>query len=411
MTLFLAALSAAVGLYGVLALAMTWRAARAPVADLGLATGSPAAGAPLPRVAVLVAARDEEPRLGRCLDALLAQDYPPDRLTIYVADDHSTDGTAALVRRYGRQGEGGTGRVEGRDGDERLSHPLPSLFLSHPLTPPHPHTPNVRYVAVPEPVGRLVGKANAIHAAVEASDEPLLLVTDADCAPPTGWVRRHVAYFEDPALGLVCGHAEVAHRTPFEAMQALDWAFLLATCSVLAEAGWPLTAMGNNMALRRTAYEAVGGYPALPFSVTEDYVLFRTVAARSGFRVRYPFDPGLRTETLPLARWRDVYAQRRRWARGGLQAPLWARGLYGVVHLAHLLPLVALAVTPLAGLGALAVKAGADAAFLWVALKHGGQRRLLRVFPRFEAALFAYTTTLPAVLALFPRVHWKGRRL
>ena len=59
----------------------------------------PARG-PLPRIAVLVAARNEEARLGRCLDALLAQDYPADRIDIFVADDHSTDGTADVVRRY-----------------------------------------------------------------------------------------------------------------------------------------------------------------------------------------------------------------------------------------------------------------------------------------------------------------------
>jgi cellulose synthase/poly-beta-1,6-N-acetylglucosamine synthase-like glycosyltransferase len=385
MTFFLAVLFTTVGLYGVLVLAMAWWAARAP-------EGPPPAEGPLPCLAVLVAARNEEARLGRCLDALLAQDYPPEQLTIYVADDHSTDGTAAIVRRYAREGA----RALAFAGDDA----------------PEPATqPAIRYVAVPDAKGHLVGKANAIHAAVEASGEDLFIITDADCAPPPGWARHHVAYFDDPATGLVCGHAEVAHRTTFEAVQALDWAFLLATCSVLVEAGRPVTAMGNNMALRRAAYEAVGGYPALPFSVTEDYVLFRTVAERSGFRVRYPFDPGLRTETLPLARWRDAYTQRRRWARGGARAPAWVYGVYGVAHLAHLLPLVALLAAPVAGFGALAVKVGADAALLWAALGHNGRRGLLRVFPLFEAYLFGYMTTLPAVLALFPRINWKDRKL
>jgi hypothetical protein len=274
-----------------------------------------------------------------------------------------------------------------------------------------PLSPAIRYVAVPDAAGHLVGKANAVHAAVEASDEPLLLVTDADCAPPPGWVRRHVAYFGDPAVGMVCGHAEVEHRTTSEAVQALDWAFLLATCSALAETGRPVTAMGNNMAFRRAAYEAVGGYPAFPFSVTEDYVLFRAVSERSGFRVRFPLDPGLRLKTLPLPRWRDVYAQRRRWARGGLRAPAWAYGVYVVAHLAHLLPLVALVAAPPYGLAAIAAKAGADAALLGAALRHGEQRGLLRVFAFFEAALFAYMATLPATVALLPRIRWKGREL
>ncbi|MDX1420490.1 MAG: glycosyltransferase [Rubricoccaceae bacterium] len=388
MALFLALLLLAVGLYAAMLLGMAVWAARAP-------SGRPAAEPPLPRLAVLVAARNEEARLGRCLDALLAQDYPPDRLTIYVADDHSTDGTAAIVRRYARAG----------------ATTLAVAGEPEPGGPEPPTRPAVRYVPVPDAEGHLVGKANAIHAAVEASNEDLFIITDADCAPPPGWARHHVAYLEETDVGLVCGHAEVEHQTTFEAVQALDWAFLLATCTVLVETGRPVTAMGNNMALRRSAYEAVGGYPALPFSVTEDYVLFRTVAERSGFRVRYPFDAGLRTRTLPLQRWRDAYNQRRRWARGGTRAPLWVYGVYAVGHLAHLLPLVALLVAPLAGLAAITVKAGADAALLWAALGHSGRRPLLRVFPLFEAYLFVYMTTLPAVLALFPRIRWKDRKL
>jgi hypothetical protein len=94
-----------------------------------------------------------------------------------------------------------------------------------------------------------------------------------------------------------------------------------------------------------------------------------------------------------------------------VRAPGWAYGVYAVAYLAHLLPLVALVVAPLAGLSAVAVKAGADAALLWAALGHRGQRGLFHVFPLFEAHLFAYMATLPAVLALFPRVRWKERKL
>lgn len=48
-------------------------------------------------VTVVVAARNEERHIGACLDALIAQDYPADRLEIVVADGMSTDGTRELV--------------------------------------------------------------------------------------------------------------------------------------------------------------------------------------------------------------------------------------------------------------------------------------------------------------------------
>ncbi|NNF56945.1 MAG: glycosyltransferase [Rhodothermaceae bacterium] len=386
MGVFLAVLAFVVGLYGMLMVAMAWLAARMP-------STPPPLNGPLPRVAVLVAARDEEDRLPRCIDALLAQDYPADLLDLYIADDHSTDGTASVIRQVQQRAE----HVVVVLGDEDLDE-----------TPEHPR---LHYVRVPDAAGHLRGKANAIHAAIEACDHDLLLVTDADCAPPPGWVRAHVAYLQDEAVGMVCGHTVVEHDTPLEALQALDWSYLLASASVLVEAGRPVTAMGNNMAFRRAAYEAVGGYPALPFSVTEDYVLFKTVADRSGFRVRFPLDPALHNATLPLTRLGDVYQQRRRWARGGMRAPLWVHGIYAIGHLAHLLPLVALVLAPWAGLAAIGVKAGADFALLYTSLRPSGRLGLLRAFPLFEAYLFVYMVTLPAVLAFFPRINWKDRKL
>lgn len=385
MVVFVSLLFAITGLYAVLMAGMARFAARA--------TDTPAPATALPRVAVLVAARNEESRLPRCIEALLAQDYPPDRLDIYVADDHSTDGTAAVIRRYQAQHA------------EALALPDGSVDIEA-------SAPRVHYVAVPDAVDHLRGKANAIHAAVLASDHEILIVTDADCAPPPGWARNHIAYFaEDASVGCVCGHTYVENTSPFDAVQALDWAYLLATTSVFVETDRPITAMGNNMALRREAYEAVGGYPALPFSVTEDYVLFKTIADASGFQVRYPFDPGLRNYTLPLASVVDMYQQRRRWARGGLRAPAWVYPIYALAHLAHLLPLIALFVAPVLGLGAMLLKASGDFALLWTSLGLSNRRGLLRMFPAFEAYLFVYIVTLPAVLAFFPRINWKDRKL
>src|SRR5437870_2279309 len=48
------------------------------------------------QVSVVVPAHNEELRLPRCLDALLAQDYP-DPIEIVVVDNASTDGTARVA--------------------------------------------------------------------------------------------------------------------------------------------------------------------------------------------------------------------------------------------------------------------------------------------------------------------------
>lgn len=51
-----------------------------------------------PVVSVVVPMRNEVAHIGRCLDALLKQDYPEESLEIVVADGESSDGSAELVR-------------------------------------------------------------------------------------------------------------------------------------------------------------------------------------------------------------------------------------------------------------------------------------------------------------------------
>ncbi|MEO1076988.1 MAG: glycosyltransferase, partial [Bacteroidota bacterium] len=140
-----------------------WRAAKQPPPP-------PLADDALPRAAVLVAARNEEHTLGRCLEALLAQDYPADRLTIYVANDHSTDRTAEIVGQYRRSTNrqrqvheralalGSDQQVVAGNEGENDARPVPRVVA----------------VQVGQPAGNMRGKANALHSAIDASDEEVL---------------------------------------------------------------------------------------------------------------------------------------------------------------------------------------------------------------------------------------------
>ena len=57
-----------------------------------------------PELTVLVAACNEEAYIGACIDSLLAQDYPGDRMRIVIASDGSTDATEEVVRGYADRG-------------------------------------------------------------------------------------------------------------------------------------------------------------------------------------------------------------------------------------------------------------------------------------------------------------------
>jgi glycosyltransferase involved in cell wall biosynthesis len=56
-----------------------------------------------PLVSVVIPCRNDEPYIARCLDSVLASDYPRERLEILVADGRSSDGTRPLLVRYAAQ--------------------------------------------------------------------------------------------------------------------------------------------------------------------------------------------------------------------------------------------------------------------------------------------------------------------
>ncbi len=72
----------------------------APAAGEAAENGPPSS---LPLVSVLLPVRDEAPFIERTLEAILAQDYPADRIEILVADGRSSDGTRRLIEKLCEQ--------------------------------------------------------------------------------------------------------------------------------------------------------------------------------------------------------------------------------------------------------------------------------------------------------------------
>jgi succinoglycan biosynthesis protein ExoA len=66
----------------------------APVTSGSLLTG------PLPFVSVVVPCRNEEKHISRCLESILANDYPKDRMEILILDGMSEDRTREMVKAY-----------------------------------------------------------------------------------------------------------------------------------------------------------------------------------------------------------------------------------------------------------------------------------------------------------------------
>jgi cellulose synthase/poly-beta-1,6-N-acetylglucosamine synthase-like glycosyltransferase len=57
----------------------------------------------LPFVSIIIPCRNEEGFIGKCLDSLIANDYPKDKMEIIVVDGASTDKTKEILKNYTRE--------------------------------------------------------------------------------------------------------------------------------------------------------------------------------------------------------------------------------------------------------------------------------------------------------------------
>ena len=332
--------------------------------------------APWPRVSILVAARNEETNLPRCLASLRALHYPPHLLEILVGDDASTDRTRA-VAEAALAGFAGTAQV----------------------------------LAIAENLGLAQGKASVLAHLARRATTDYFLITDADIAVPPTWVAAMLGHAA-PGVGTVTGLTVVEGPGLLAGLQRLDWLMSLALIQVGTEAGQPMTAMGNNMLITRAAYEATGGYEALPFSVTEDFALFEAVNAR-GFGFRQLFEPVVRATSRPAASWGALVRQRLRWLRGVAALP-WHVQAGLIFFSGYWLAALGLACVGQPGwaLGALALKVASHCALAVAASRRAGLARpAWWQLPAFELYSLLLTTHLTLVRLLGQRgVEWKGRR-
>jgi cellulose synthase/poly-beta-1,6-N-acetylglucosamine synthase-like glycosyltransferase len=328
-----------------------------------------------PTVSVIVAARNEEESIGECLLSLSRLEYPPEKLELIIVNDGSVDKTKAITE----------GIVS--------SHPWMKLVSTSPGT------------------GNLRGKPNAVAQGIEASRGEILMFTDADCTVQPEWVKETVRSF-DNETGVVGGFTLLeAHRT-FEGIQTLDWLFLFGLASASAGLGTPLTVIGNNLAVRRAAYDSTGGFKDIPFSVTEDYALVQSILKKTNYKVRFPVNPKTLVMSKPCADWNRLFRQKQRWWVGGLDMILWGVVLMLIGWTSRISLILGLfAGSPLVVLAGLASVSLMDMILLWKPLKSFGRLAYLRYLPAYEIYFILCMLILPVVALSSRNVVWKERKL
>lgn len=328
-----------------------------------------------PSVSIIVAARNEEQYIESCLNSLTQLEYPREKLEIIVVNDRSTDRTSEIIEPFAER------------------YPFIKMFSTR------------------QEEGNLRGKTNAVAHGISVSSGEILMFTDADCTVPRKWVQETVQYF-DEKTGVVGGFTVLNANRMFEGIQNLDWIFLFGLAS--ATAGWkiPLTVIGNNLSVRRSAYDATGGYEKIPFSVTEDYSLVQSILKHTGLEVRFPLNPETVVLSSACRTWKQLYRQKQRWGVGGLDMVLRGIIIMSIGWLVKLALIIGIfSVSLPVWFTALACKLFMDVRFLWKPLKRFGSASPLKYFLFFELYFTVYVLIIPFIAMFSKKIVWKERSL
>jgi cellulose synthase/poly-beta-1,6-N-acetylglucosamine synthase-like glycosyltransferase len=173
------------------------------------------------RFSVIIAARNEEQTITRCLEAIALQNYPVDLFEVIIVNDHSTDTTIEVVHEF----------ITG--------HPGISVRLL-------------------DGVGE--GKKRAISEGIKVATGRLILVTDADCLMSDGWIRSFAVSYEKKGSRCISGPVKMTGKGIFADIQGLEFMSLIGSGAGGISAGMPVMCNGANFCYEKTAFEAVSGF-------------------------------------------------------------------------------------------------------------------------------------------------------
>ncbi|MFN6945125.1 MAG: glycosyltransferase [Cytophagaceae bacterium] len=325
-----------------------------------------------PLVSVLIAARNEEGNILSCLKALEKINYPSHRFEVLVGDDHSEDDTFIIASNFTKDKPG---------------------FSVHKIQ---------------STVGKAKGKANVLAQLAHKAKGELLFITDADIEVPENWILGLLKHYEE-GCGIVSGSTMVKGTTWFDHYQTVDWLYAFGMVQNAEYLKLPVSAVGNNMFIVREAYDSVGGYENIPFSIIEDLELFKFVC-RKGWDYKNIFNQETLAFSKPAEGFLKLMHQRKRWMRGALT--LSPSLVFTLFFQSIFLPLwlVLLFISPVLALGLWGLKFLLQMLLIGLILKKVGQQKYLRYIPIHEL----YSGVLNAVLLIFyclpMKINWKGRK-
>jgi cellulose synthase/poly-beta-1,6-N-acetylglucosamine synthase-like glycosyltransferase len=229
-------------------------------------------------VSIVVAARNEENNIDKCLQSLTEQSYSFDKYEIIIVDDGSTDKTASIVQSF----------------SDRFA--------------------NVHLISLVSDSARQIGhKPVALARGIAQAKGEIILTTDADCLVPPQWIEIMVNHFEEGVVLVAGPVVERESITFFAKIEQLEFLGLITTAAGLIGAGRPIICNGANLAYLKNAFAAVGGFDNKTNSNDDESLMNQMVHRKIG-KVVFAPESGAVVTTGSSNTIKTFLRQRIRWA-------------------------------------------------------------------------------------------------
>lgn len=339
------------------------------------------ATSPKTSLSVIIPARNEAENIGRCIDSILAQNYPSHLLEFIVVDDHSTDNTAKIIKSYAGRG--------------------------------------VKYINLADYVhpGNTSYKKQALATAISQSKGELIVTTDADCTAGPEWLKLLTSKFEEEDCVMIVAPVDFTNNTSLvEVFQSLDFMSMQGITVATLRLKLGNMSNGANLAFSRKAFDAVDGYKGIDHIASgDDYLLMTKFDKSYPGRISYLKSKDAIVRTPPQHDWSGFFQQRIRWAsKSGKYDD---NKLTGVLMLVYLFN-VSFLTLAIAGifhscywlvlLGILLVKTIVEIIYLYPVSRFFGKRKQLWVFPLLQPLHILYIISA-GFLGFVGVYQWKGR--
>jgi cellulose synthase/poly-beta-1,6-N-acetylglucosamine synthase-like glycosyltransferase len=228
----------------------------------------------LPTVGVLVPVHNEELVIKRKIDTILSLDYPPEKISVWVGSDCSTDNSEKIVRDY--------------------NDPRVHLWIAKERG----------------------GKTGVVNNLTPLIDAEIVLFTDANTTHHRECLRALTSNYADPSVGGVAGHIEHAIRGEEEFGEGLYRKFESRQKYFEGSLHSTISAFGGFYSIRKVLFR-----PIPPNSYSNDDVMIPMSVIAQGYRIIY--EPRAVSEEDMAGSTGREFSRRVRIGAGNFQAFFW----------------------------------------------------------------------------------------